>query len=137
MPAKRYHGSCHCGAVRFTAEIDLAAGTSRCNCSICAKVRFWKSVIPAAAFRLDAGGTALADYQFHGGTGAGIHHHFCRHCGIKTFGRGHLEALGDFVAVNVACLDDATPEELAAAPVEFQDGRHDRWNQAPTLTRHL
>ena len=46
---KTYHGSCHCGAVRFEAELDLAGETSKCNCSICTKARFWKSVVPAAA----------------------------------------------------------------------------------------
>lgn len=130
---KTYHGSCHCGTVRFEAEIDLAAETSKCNCSICTKARFWKAVVPASDFRLVTGETSLSEYTF----GPNIRHFFCSRCGVKPFGRGHLDDFGDFVAINVMCLDDATDKELAEAPVVYQDGRHDKWEREPEETRHL
>ncbi len=132
---KTYHGSCHCGAVRFECELDLAKGTSKCNCSACAKYRFWKAIVMAGSFRLTQGADALSDYQFGGRI---IHHRFCKHCGTKPFGHADVQELGGaFYAVNVACLDDATDEELAAAPVLYEDGRNDRWDAAPAETRHL
>ena len=137
MTTKTYHGSCHCGEVRFACDIDLAAWTSKCNCSICAKARFWKAVVKADALRITQGEDVLVDYQFNSPMGAGIRHRFCRICGIKTFGCGHLDELGDFCGINLACLDDVTPEELVAAPIEYQDGRHDKWDETPAETRHL
>jgi len=132
---KTHTGSCHCGAVRFECELDLAQGTSKCDCSVCGKGRFWKAIVKADAFRLVQGQEALSDYTFGSGT---IHHQFCRRCGIKAFGRGHLEQLGGtFYAINVACLDDVTPQELAAAPVTYEDGRHNAWERPPVETRHL
>jgi len=130
---KTYHGSCHCGAVRFECELDLAEGTSRCNCSICRRARFWKAIVSPDAFRLVAGADSLSEYRFGSHN---IAHRFCRNCGIKPFGVGHSDGAIAFYAINVLCLD-ASDEALAAAPVEYQDGRENQWGRAPAETGFL
>jgi hypothetical protein len=132
---KKYQGSCHCGKVRLEVDLDLGAGTGKCNCSICAKTRSWAMIAKPDDVRVLAGEGDLSDYQFGSKS---MHHLFCKHCGVRPFGRGHLDFLGgDFYAINLACLDDATAAELAGAPVQYSDGRNDNWESPPSETRHL
>ncbi|WP_255714020.1 GFA family protein [Pelagibacterium xiamenense] len=130
-----HRGSCHCGAVTFSARIDLTRETSRCNCSSCRKSRFWKAVIPAGDFTLETGADMLADYTFGGHI---IHHRFCTRCGVKPFGSFTMAELGGpMIAVNVACLDDVSPQALDDVPVVYEDGQHDTWERVPAYTGHL
>lgn len=134
LKMKNYRGSCHCGAVRFEARIDLAAGTMRCNCSFCQKIRCWAVAVRPDDFHLIAGADAMSEYRF------GAHkecHFFCRHCGVRPFGFGCSLRLGEFYGVSVACLDSVTAAELDAVPVTYIDGQSDNWTAAPSVYRFL
>jgi hypothetical protein len=130
---KTYKGSCHCGKVRFEADLDLGAGTVKCNCSICTKQRAWLAAVSPTDVRLLVGETELADYQFGPRR---IHHRFCRTCGVRPFGHASI-GNAVFYAINLAALDDVDPVELANAPLTYVDGRHDNFAAAPAETRHL
>jgi hypothetical protein len=86
-------------------------------------------------FRLLEGEGDLRDYQFGRKV---IHHLFCQHCGVHSFGWADSPDFGGKVyAVNVTCLDNATDEALAEMPVKYVDGRNDNWETPPAETRHL
>lgn len=130
---KTYRGSCHCGAVKFEADIDLTQPSYRCNCSICRRTRFWPAVVKPEGFRLLAGDGDLTKYLFNTRKN---HHYFCRHCGVRAFGVGNDTPIGKMVGVNLGCLDDVSDEELARVPIVCIDGRNDRM-VAPEFFAHL
>lgn len=139
MTVKVYSGGCHCGAVRFEADIDLAKGTNRCNCSICSKARAWFVLVDPEHFRPLAGNDAQTEYQWTppGQSGANLHYRFCKTCGVRTVGRGeHGPNGGEFYFVALASLDDADPDELAAS-IRYVDGRHNRYDRSPDDVRLL
>ena len=132
---KTYRGSCHCGAVKFEADIDFAQGTNKCNSTICTKTRNWNAIIKPEAFRLLSGEGALSEYRFGSKQGQ---HLFCKTCGVRTFERGHVKEIGgDYVSIKLASLDDVDPKDLVEATVRFANGRDNKWWEPPAETRHL
>ncbi len=122
-------GSCHCGAVRFEAELDVTKGPSRCNCTVCTKIAPTGAVMKPEAFRLLAGEDSLSIYEWGPKMSQRF---FCKHCGVHVFGRGHLDVLGgDFVSINLNCVDDL---DLTALPIVYWDGRHNNWQAGPRPT---
>lgn len=139
---KHHHGSCHCGAVRFEADIDLTETPIRkCNCSFCLKSGYKKALIGYDEMRITAGEDRLQNYHAEDSNWpeGDIDHYRCPECGMQPFSRGYLEEMmgGNFWAVNVACLDDVTEEEFAAAPVVYEDGKRDRQDRKPEITGYL
>ena len=115
--------------------MNLDAGTTRCNSSICSKIRYRGVRADPGSFRMLRGEGALGSYAFSEGR---PEHCFRNRCGVPLFGRGHIAELGgDFVSVSVVTIDDASIGELVAAPVMWCDGLNDNGWNSPGEIRHL
>jgi len=120
---KKHEGSCHCGAVRFEVTLDATKGT-RCNCSICTKTGIVGGLVKPDAFKLLQGEDSLGSYEWGHKVAK---RRFCKHCGVQCFGSGYLEVIGgDFVSVNLSCLDDV---DVGEVKIGHWDGRHDAWQK--------
>jgi hypothetical protein len=125
MTTKAHQGSCHCGAIRFTITIDPAQG-GKCNCSVCTKLNVTSAIAKPADLVVHSDEGQHGVYEW----GAKIsRRYFCKQCGTHCYGRGHLAELGgDYVSVNLNCLDDFDPGQL---PLVYWDGRHNNWEAGP------
>jgi len=114
-----HKGGCHCGRVRFEVDAPDVIEATECNCSICSKTGYLHLIVGKGEFRLLQGEDWLTTYTFNTEV---ARHHFCRHCGVKSFyvPRSHP----DGISVNVRCLDPGTVE---AVNVTGFDGQN--WEQ--------
>ena len=120
-------GGCHCGAVRFEAQIAPGAEAHACNCSMCEKVGFLHLIVPQSGFRLVQGEAELTRYAFNTGV---AQHFFCKVCGVKSFYRPRSNP--DGWSVNARCLDDYATLDLVVTPF---DGRN--WESHAADLAHL
>lgn len=123
---KTYHGSCHCGRVKFTVTTTIDKVID-CNCSICTKKGVLHHRVGTDQFTLLEGKAFLSLYQFDSKE---ARHYFCRECGIHPFSNPRIAP--DKVSVNVRCLDDfdLTTEHYEVVPF---DGRN--WEEAVAKLR--
>jgi len=136
MSKRTYHGSCHCKRIQYEADLDLAAGTRKCNCTYCWKSRGWTMGIKPTDFRLISGEADRGLYGFR--ENSQNHHVFCKNCGIRVYTEGYIPEIGGaYVSLMLSTLDDLPPAELAAARVQYMNGRDDDWFHTPVETRHL
>ena len=116
-PKLSWHaGGCHCGAVRFEANVPADIELIDCNCSMCRMSGYLHLIVPATRFRLLRGAEHLSEYRFNTGT---ARHLFCRHCGVKSFYVPRSNP--DGYSVNLRCLDQSTLESVNIEPFDDSD----------------
>ena len=57
---------------------------------------------------------------------------------MASFGHGYVEEIGGaYYSVSIASIDDLTPAEMAALPVQYMDGAGNNWWNPPEVTAHM
>ncbi|KAJ7249197.1 Mss4-like protein [Mycena haematopus] len=115
-----YHGSCHCGAVRYTLlSPDKITTTTDCNCSICSRdAALW--IYPLTTNVTFKGLDSLGEYTFGNRT---VYHGFCTVCGVAI--RERFLAPDPDTALNVrtvhgldiSALDNKKDDGASAPPL--------------------
>ena len=81
---KKYQGSCHCGAIKFSFKSETIDRGIRCNCSIFRRKGAMMSefALSPEQLKIEAEHDALGLYQFDTKI---ARHFFCTICGIYPF----------------------------------------------------
>ncbi|MBK7862256.1 MAG: GFA family protein [Archangiaceae bacterium] len=103
-----HQGSCHCGAVTFSVDVELK-GLTTCNCSMCGRTGAIMAFVPADKLKMLTGSDRLTDYQFGKKR---IHHTFCSVCGVRPFAHGVAPDGSPSAMVNVRCLEGVDAHTL-------------------------
>ena len=109
----RYSGSCHCGAVTFRIDAEIAELTT-CDCSLCTRKNALMAKVHESGLEILSGKDVLSLYQWNTRR---AEHYFCSRCGIYTFHRKRSEP--DHYGLNVFCLENFDP---ASVPVRATEG---------------
>ncbi|MEO5565047.1 MAG: GFA family protein [Luteimonas sp.] len=110
-------GSCHCGAVEFSAEggIDQAI---ECNCSHCSRKGLLLWFVPRGSFAVTAGEDKLTTYTFNKHV---IKHQFCSVCGTQPFALGIKPDGSKMAAINIRCVDGVDLDRIKRVPVNGKE----------------
>jgi hypothetical protein len=111
-----YQGSCHCGAIRFSAEGTLGQ-VLECNCSMCSRKGSLLWFVPRRQFTLRTPENDVSTYRFNQHV---IEHKFCAKCGIAPYSLGKDPKGNEMAAINVRCLEGVDLAALKRVPF---DGR--------------
>ena len=111
----QHEGSCHCGAIAFTLEADIAE-VYDCNCSLCRRRGGLLWFGPASAMTMKTADTTTGTYRFNR---MHLEHRFCTTCGTAPYSRGINPQGEPTVAINVRCLPAL---DLAALTITAFDG---------------
>ncbi len=109
-----YHGSCHCGAVRFTVDAEIA-DIYTCDCSLCLRRGATMTSVHENRLKITAGEHKLSLYQWNARIAK---HYFCSTCGIYPFHR--KRSMPDHYGVNLRCLDDF---DMTGLPIRAAEGK--------------
>jgi hypothetical protein len=98
----------------------------------------WHVVIKDEDFALLSDPGLLREYTWvaPGQPAPRLHLFSCGRCATGLYSWGDF-GRGKFHAINVMALDDLDTDELAAAPIKYEDGLHDRWDRVPEDIRLL
>ena len=108
-------GGCHCGKVRYEADIDLTKAVVECNCSICQGKGLLLSFVTDDQMTITSGEELLTEYRFNKEK---IAHLFCKICGTQVFARGSDAEGNPTYAVNVRTLDGVDITTLERMPYD-------------------
>ncbi|MEM0900754.1 MAG: GFA family protein [Pseudomonadota bacterium] len=132
--SKKLHvrGSCHCGGVKFEADlVDGYETARRCDCSICRMRGAIAVSANVSEFTILKGGELLSLYQFNTKQ---AEHYFCSVCGIYTHHKRRSKP--HEYGINVACIDDKSPFDFETVPV--MDGQsHPKDGAKARVAGHL
>ena len=127
---KSYKGGCHCGFMRYTAELDLSEmKATKCNCSICLKLNTVVVKTDPSTFKLESPASLdeVSDYVFGSKT---FHHYFCAKCGVHCYLSGTFTKDGKTVhhaTVNLVTLDQDQDVDLRKLKFAYWDGKGANW----------